>query len=176
MGYGCLKELILFLWWWIASPNMPTSSAYVTPLEPCLWLRLSPRRWCVYMGFPHLLSLITRVFLSIFWKELFRLHGTSLKRSTAYHPQTDGQTEVVNKKLETYLRCFASGQPRSWARWLPWAEFSYNSTPHSSTKMSPFKVVCGRDPPAIIRVQQGQTADGSGFLRGDTLGERCDVG
>lgn len=98
-----------------------------------------------------------RIFLSTFWRELFRVHGTSLKRSTSYHPQIDGQTEIVNKALETYLRCFIGGKPKSWSKWMHWADFSYNTSIHMSTKLTPFKVVYGRDPPMITRLGRGQS-------------------
>lgn len=98
-----------------------------------------------------------RIFLSIFWRELFKLHGTDLKRSTAYHPQTDGQSKNVNKGLETYLRCFAGGKPKEWAKWLSWEKYSYNTSPHSSTSMTPFRVVYGRDPPTLLLIGEGQT-------------------
>ncbi|KAJ9541018.1 hypothetical protein OSB04_027524 [Centaurea solstitialis] len=62
------------------------------------------------------------LFISLFRQELFRLQGTALKMSSAYHPETDGQTEVVNLCLETYLRCFAAEQPKGWSQWISWAQ------------------------------------------------------
>lgn len=56
-----------------------------------------------------------RVFTSTVWQELFKLTGTTLRMSTGYHPQTDGQTERVSQCLETYLRCFVHACPTKWS-------------------------------------------------------------
>lgn len=96
------------------------------------------------------------VFLSKFWQEIFAIQGSKLKFSSAYHPETDGQTEVVNRSLETYLRCFAADQPNSWSYWLPWAEFWHNTSYHVSTNTTPFEVVYGRPPPSIFRCVPGE--------------------
>ncbi|XP_058784573.1 uncharacterized protein LOC131659393 [Vicia villosa] len=98
------------------------------------------------------------LFLSAFWKELFRVQGTTLKYSTAYHPETDGQTEVVNRSLETYLRCFTSNLPRMWFKFLHLAEYWHNSTFHSSISMTPFEALYGRAPPATKDYIQGNAS------------------
>ena len=59
------------------------------------------------------------VFTSRFWSEFFHLQGFELRMSSAYHPQMDGQTEVLNHCLETYLRCFAISKQKQWLKWLP---------------------------------------------------------
>jgi len=102
-------------------------------------------------GFPRsIVSDRDKVFISSFWQHLFKLHGTSLKMSPAYHPQTDGQSEAVNKCLEMYLHCFSSDQPHQWVQFFPWAEFWYNSSFHTSMGMTSFKVLYGNDPLSII--------------------------
>lgn len=85
-----------------------------------------------------------KIFLHHFLMELFLLQGTQLKRSAAYHPQTDGQTEVVNKCLELHLRCYCSEKLKSWSEHLPWVELWYNTTYHASIKTTPNAVVYGR--------------------------------
>lgn len=97
------------------------------------------------------------LFLSNFWKALFKAQGTQLKYSTAYHPESDGQTEVVNRTLESYLRCFVSEQPRHWYKFLHLAEFWHNSTVHSAIKMAPFEALYGRQPPTIPDYVPGNT-------------------
>lgn len=87
-----------------------------------------------------------KVFTSTLWKELFRLAGTTLQMSSAYHPQTDGQTERVNQCLEGYLRCFVHSCPNKWKDWLSLAEFWYNTSYHSSLDKTPFEVLYGQPP------------------------------
>jgi hypothetical protein len=97
------------------------------------------------------------VFTSKFWTELMRLMGTKLHMTTAFHPQSDGQTEAANRVITMYLRCFTGDRPRQWLRWLPWAEFVYNTAYQSSLRDTPFRVVYGRDPPTIRSFDPGET-------------------
>ena len=79
-------------------------------------------------------------------KELNNLLGIQTKLSTAYHPQTDGQTERVNQELEQYLRVFIDHRQEQWPDWLGTAEFAYNNKIHAMTKTSPFKINYGQNP------------------------------
>ncbi|MBW0586472.1 hypothetical protein O181_126187, partial [Austropuccinia psidii MF-1] len=86
------------------------------------------------------------LFVSSFWANLCQQLKISRDLSTAYHPETDGQTERVNQILEQYLWMYVSYHQDDWNTWLPLAEFAYNNSDHSSTKQSPFFTVYGRDP------------------------------
>ena len=76
--------------------------------------------------------------------------GTKLLFSTTCHPQTDGQTEVVNRTLSTMLRAVLDKNLRRWEDCLPHIEFAYNRATHSSTMMCPFQIVYGYIPRAPI--------------------------
>jgi len=85
-------------------------------------------------------------FTSKFWKSLFLTMGTKLAMSTAFHPQTDGQTERANRTLEDMLRAFVGYRQNDWDTSLATAEFACNNAPNASTGMTPFRINYGRDP------------------------------
>ena len=85
-------------------------------------------------------------FASKLFQEWCRLLGIKSNMTTAFHPQSDGQTERVNQTLEQYLRCYTNARQDEWAALLPSAEFAYNNQAHESTKNSPFYVEYGRHP------------------------------
>ncbi|XP_075099010.1 uncharacterized protein LOC142175903 [Nicotiana tabacum] len=86
------------------------------------------------------------IFISSFWKEFLSAQGVTLQTSTAYHPQTDGQSEVLNGCLETYSRCFCTDSLIDWGAFLSIAEWWYNSSPHSAIQTSPFELLYGYPP------------------------------
>jgi RNase H-like domain found in reverse transcriptase/Reverse transcriptase (RNA-dependent DNA polymerase)/Integrase zinc binding domain/Chromo (CHRromatin Organisation MOdifier) domain/Retroviral aspartyl protease len=86
------------------------------------------------------------IFMSVFWKSLFNLLGVKNNASSAFHPESDGQTERVNQVLEQYLRCFVSYQQTDWNSFLPMAEFTYNNTFQTTIRNTPFRANFGFDP------------------------------
>lgn len=90
-----------------------------------------------------------RIFTSKLWRELFKPAKADLRMSSAYHPQSDGQTELVNQCLETFLRCYAHACPEQWSSWLDLAEYWYNTSFHSAIGRSPFEVMYGYAPSAF---------------------------
>src|SRR5271167_4436614 len=85
-------------------------------------------------------------FASRFLKEFSKLIGIQQNLSTAYHPQTDGQTKRINQELEKFLCVFVNYRQDDWAEWLTLAEFSYNNHTHSTTKQTPFFLNQGQHP------------------------------
>ncbi|SJL13786.1 uncharacterized protein ARMOST_17234 [Armillaria ostoyae] len=107
-------------------------------------------------------------FVSAFMKELYRMLDITQNASTAFHPQTDGQTERVNQEVEKYLRIFINYHQNDWADWLPLAEFAHNNRAHSATGKSPFMVLYGRNPcviPDSPRTPNSKTPAASDFLK-----------
>ena len=83
-------------------------------------------------------------FTSKFWEGLQRALGTKLRLSSAYHPQTDGQTERTIQSLEDLLRACVLEKGGAWDCYLPLIEFTYNNSFHSSIGMAPFEALYGR--------------------------------
>jgi transposase InsO family protein len=91
------------------------------------------------------------IFTSSVWPSLFKAMGVQLHLTSAYHPQTDGQTERVNQCLENYLKCMCFSSPKRWCHWLSLAEWWYNSY-HTSLNMTPFQALYGFKPPMVADV------------------------
>ena len=106
-------------------------------------------------------------FMSYFWKTLWAKLGTQLKVSSSFHPQTDGQTEVINRSLGNLLRCIVRDQLTNWDNVLPQAEFAFNSSTNRTTGYLPFEVAYGLKPkqpvdlislPTSVRTSQDSDA------------------
>ena len=94
------------------------------------------------------------VFTSKFWAELMGRLNVQLRKSTALHPQTDGQTERVNQSLEQYLRQYCNYEQDNWYDLLPLAEYAYNNSATMATQMSPFFANYGFHPPTNWPVEK----------------------
>ena len=95
-------------------------------------------------------------FTSHFWKSLFGQTGTKLAMSIAFHPQTDGQTERLNRTLEEMLRIYTTYNQDTWDKYLLAAEFTYNNSKQASTEFTPFELDCEQHPITSITLATGQ--------------------
>jgi hypothetical protein len=95
-------------------------------------------------------------FIRHFWRTLWKKMGTNLMFSSTYHPQTDGQTEVVNRSLEDLLRSLVTEHHNSWDNVLPQAEFAYNDSVNRSTGKIPFEIVYGRQPRGVFELRDSE--------------------
>ena len=96
-------------------------------------------------------------FTSKFWRTTMELCGVKLKMSTSRHPQTDGSSEIMNRMLENYLRCYCSYRQDDWAELLPSAEFAYNSALSEDLGISPFEVDLGWCPRSPLDLLSGKS-------------------
>ena len=110
-------------------------------------------------------------FTSKFWKSIFQVLGTRLDMSTADHPQTDGQTERVNRVVEDILRSVCAETPRRWSSMLPVVEFALNNSVHASTGYTPFYVNGLTHPRVPLTLPRG----GSGLGGGEVADRLADV-
>jgi hypothetical protein len=136
------------------------------PFTACSVARLFVDSVVKLHGMPRsIVSDCDRIFTSTFWKHLFQQLGTKLKFTTAYHPQTDGQSERVNQCVEMFLRCNVQETPKHWRRLLPMAELWYNSCFHTALGRSPFQALYDHEPnfDALPELKPDSTSPVTGF-------------
>lgn len=107
-------------------------------------------------------------FVRHFWRTLWNKLGTKLSFSSAYYPQTDGQTEVVNMSLGNLLRSLTTEHPKQWDQVLAQAEYAYNDSPNRSIGQSPFHIVYGMHPRGVSELrnlgkEEMRSAEGEHF-------------
>jgi hypothetical protein len=85
-------------------------------------------------------------FMATVSKELCHILSILQNISTTYHPQTDGQSERTNQRLEQYLQIFVDYHQQDWSQWLPLAQYTLNTWPNATTKKAPFELIMGHIP------------------------------
>jgi hypothetical protein len=110
-----------------------------------------------------------KLWISKFWQSLIAQLGVNHKLSTAYHPQTDRQTERLNQTLEAYLRCYVSYDQDDWVQYLPLAQFAYNSTVSEPIGVSPFFANHGYNPTAYKQPRADTVKAQDAIVRAERL-------
>jgi hypothetical protein len=136
---------------------LPTTTTVTAPQVASLFFREIVR----HHGIPtSIISDRDPKFTSSFWEELWKRLGTSLRMSTAYHPQTDGQTERANRTIEDILRAYVDHRQNDWDQRLTAVEIAYNNSKQSSTGFTPFYLNYGQHPSFPISAVTINTEDG----------------
>jgi len=127
-----------------------TKMAHFTPIDKQnspMVARVYLNNGWKYHGFPEdVVSDRDRTVAGQYFTDLYDYLGIKRSMSTASHPQTDGQTERMNQLIKAYLRAYCNFEQNDWAEMLPMAEYAYNNSKHSATKITPFYANCGYEP------------------------------
>jgi hypothetical protein len=109
------------------------------------------RHWCSHYGLPDdIVHDRGTVFNSHFWKAISANHNIQLNYTTAYHPQSDGSTERLNRTLQDMLRCYINPRLDNWDTLLPHVQFAYNNSYHTSILRTPFEAAMGFIPRSVL--------------------------
>lgn len=98
-------------------------------------------------------------FTSAFWEHLMKMCDIKLRRSSSHHPQTDGSSEIMNRLVEKYLRCYCSLNQHDWDSLLPTAEFAFNSSRLEATGYTPFELDLGWNPSSPLDMLTSAPSD-----------------
>jgi hypothetical protein len=147
-----LKDTIHYSWWWIVSAKPPLS--IVTPCNKTITAEETANLYMENVwrrtGLPRqVISDRGPQFASKVMQEVWNTLNVKSTMSTAFHPQTDSETEHINQELEQYLQVSGNFQQDNWVKLIPFMEFAHNTRQHSATGKSPFEVWYGYQPEFI---------------------------